>query len=61
MQPALWSPRAILIPRTLPDRIRRQADAVTLLDSLLTHSRAALRWLGETAGQRQSRGRTRSR
>ena len=41
VQPALWSPRPILIPRRAPaDSAAR--DTVTLLDSLLSHSRAAL-------------------
>jgi hypothetical protein len=42
VQPALWSPRPILIPRSAPAD-SAASDTVTLLDSLLTHSRAALR------------------
>ena len=41
MQPALWSPRPILIPRSAPAD-SAASDTVTLLDSLLTHSRSAL-------------------
>jgi hypothetical protein len=41
VQPALWSPRPILIPRSAPAD-SAASDTVTLLDSLLTHSRAAL-------------------
>src|SRR5215207_8909145 len=41
VQPALWSPRPILIPRT-PSIDSAASDTVTLLDSLLTHSQAAL-------------------
>src|SRR5215210_6215025 len=32
VQPALWSPRPILVPRTTPDSIADSADTVTLLD-----------------------------
>ena len=41
VQPALWSPRPILIPRSAPAD-SAASDTVTLLDSLLTHSRIAL-------------------
>ncbi len=41
VQPALWSPRPILIPRSAPAD-SAASDTVTLLDSLLTHSRSAL-------------------
>jgi hypothetical protein len=41
VQPALWSPRPILIPRTASTD-SAASDTVTLLDSLLTHSQAAL-------------------
>src|SRR3954464_5168628 len=41
VQPALWSPRPILLPRSAPPD-SAASDTVTLLDSLLTHSRAAL-------------------
>jgi hypothetical protein len=44
VQPALWSPRPILIPRTTPTLLPSDsaaADTVTLMDSLLAHSRMA--------------------
>src|SRR5215217_6164456 len=51
VQPALWSPRAILIPRSTPaatpDSIADPADTVTLLDSLLADSRKVQ---GDSAG-----------
>jgi hypothetical protein len=43
VQPPLWSPRAILVPRANPaGPDSTAADTVTLLDSLMAHSRAAL-------------------
>ena len=41
VRPALWSPHPILIPRSAPAD-SAASDTVTLLDSLLTHSRGAL-------------------
>jgi hypothetical protein len=45
-EPPLWSPRAILIPRStpaaVPDSMADSADTVSLLDSLLANSRKAL-------------------
>jgi len=41
VEPALWSPRPILIPRS-PTADSAARDTVTLLDSLLIHSRATL-------------------
>jgi hypothetical protein len=52
VQPALWSPRPILVPRatlaTTPDSVADSADTVTLLDSILANSRKAL---GDSAGR----------
>jgi hypothetical protein len=53
VEPALWSPHAILIPRSgTAASDSMAADTVTLLDSLLAHSRAAL---GGTAAGDSSR------
>ena len=45
-EPPLWSPRAILIPRStpaaVPDSMADSADTVSLLDSLLANRRKAL-------------------
>jgi hypothetical protein len=55
VQPALWSPRAILIPRSAPAD-SAASDTVTLLDSLLTHSRAdsAMRDSAKAGGKRST-------
>ena len=59
-EPALWSPRPILIPRSapavIPDSVAGPADTVTLLDSLLANSRMALRDSG-TRDSSRIRGR----
>ena len=55
VQPALWSPRPILIPRSAPAD-SAASDTVTLLDSLLTHSRAdsAIRDSAKAGGKRST-------
>jgi hypothetical protein len=61
VQPPLWSPRAILVPRSPAGPDSTAADTVALVDSLIAHSRAALDSAArDSAGTAKASGSARS-